>query len=570
MTAQTTDVYSGNLRPESSDEIDLRRYLLVLWRWWREIFAIAIFAGALAGAAILLLNLNKTPEYTASADIVIARLSSNIELDDRVSTLMGTVQTDTNSWRTSLLQLASSSVVANAVLADLKGQLPATLQTPEALVEVIQSDVPLSPDERYASNIIRIRAVTTDAGLSTLIANHWALHLVDYINGLYGEVPESMIESVTAERDQALATYQSAEIEYEEFVANNQIDGLRRQIQAKSTLREQIMVSYTRMVTSVVTTEYNARMALYDTLAKAPIAHAAALVAAQSAGSVQALNELYASHTTAVAQLNQARNMERSLVEGGEAAAKSNVAALQLLKLSVFSALQSDEALPSAISLSSSTQAIEMSLDEQLIDVRALVAVLDASVTQLESDITRRAESTMLGADLTTVGGLDNTLNLPTAIGETSLFTNAYAQLLSPDGILNQLPVELDSTISNAHETLLATLESEIRTLQSTITAQESQQQQLIHRRDLAWTTYDTVGNKLLELSLLRSSANSEVRVGNPAMTPLSPMPRTGLVLPVAAVTVFGFFLAVILALIIDTLGGVPFFARRATSPLIQ
>src|SRR3954447_10613371 len=120
MTAQSTDVYSGDLRPDQSDEIDLRRYVLAILRWWREILAITILVGVLSAVTLIVLNNTSTPIYAASADILIARLASTIELDDRVSTSSGAGQGDPNAWKASMLQLAKGSDVANAVLVELQ------------------------------------------------------------------------------------------------------------------------------------------------------------------------------------------------------------------------------------------------------------------------------------------------------------------------------------------------------------------------------------------------------------------------------------------------------------------
>lgn len=566
MTAQTTDVYSGNLRPDNSDEIDVRRYLLVLVKWWREILVISILTGAIAGVTLTALNNNKTPVYAANADILIARLMSNIELDERVSTSVGSGVSDANGWRASLLQLAKSSVVANAVLAELKGELPASLQTADALVGVIAASVPLSPDERYASNLIRITATTSVPDASAKIANSWARHLVDHINAVYGEVPATTIESVTIERDQALLAYQAAEEEYKDFVANNQIAVLSRQIEEKSTLRSELMLNYTRMVTAVISNEYNARIAYYTTLVTTPLEHATALVEAQSAGNVESLTLLYNLRASAVAQLSHAQNMERSLVDGGEAAAKSNAAALQLLKLAAFATLRGDENIPQGLTLNSQTQEIEMTLEEQLVDVRALATVLEEYVAQVEAEIAQVAESNMVGADLAAVGGLENPVDAATESGSgapNALLAEAFDQLLASGSLLNQLPANGDSTVSDAHEELLSTLEAEIRTLQAAISAERAKERQLTHQRDLAWTTYDAVGNKLQELTLLRSSANTEVRVGNPALVPRSPQPQASPVMTIVALTLLGFLVAIVLALLVESLGGAPFFARR-------
>jgi len=568
MTANTSDVYSGNLRPDNSDEIDIRRYLVAVTKWWREILAISILAGVLGGIAIFLLNHIEKSQYSASADIIIARLATNIQLDDRVSTSNNSGQGDQNGWRASLLQLAKGSDVANAVLDELKHDLPLSLSTTDSLLAGVDVSIPLSPDERYSSNLIRIKATTSDPELSEKITNSWARHLIDFINGVYGEVPQNMLDSVTQERDASLGNYQKAEKALEDFVANNQIDMLTRQIQEKSVVRDSIMDNYTNMLTAAVSVEYNAQLKLYNTLTEAPVAHAAAVVAAQSEGNIRALQSLYSLRAGAITQRNQARNMQHTLEEGGEAAAKSNVAALQLLKLSTFASLQNAGKLPTTVSLTGMSPNVQMSLDEQLTDVRSLVSVLDAYVTQLDGNIKQLAGSNMIGADLAVIGAVADggALTATAATTATQPLADPYAHLFTPQGLLSQTPVDINKVLDNTHETVLANLETEIRTLQAQIAAERAKQQELTHARDLAWTTFDTVGNKLQELQLLRSSANSEVRLGNPALIPLLPEPKMGLALPVAAITLFAFFLAVVLALIADSLGSVPFFTRRPAS----
>jgi uncharacterized protein involved in exopolysaccharide biosynthesis len=514
------------------------------------------------------MNNQRTPVYTASADILIARLSSNIELDDRVSTSSASMQTDQNGWRTSLLQLASSSVVANVVLEELEEDLPALYRSPDALIAMIAATNPLSEDERFASNLIRISATSEDPEVAALVANSWARHLIDYINGLYGEVPESMIESVRAERDQALLDYQAAEKAYEEFVASSQIAVLTRQIQEKTLLRDAILANYSTLLTAVVNTEYTASVNLYTTLANASVEHASAVIAAQSAGTMKSLDRLYTLHASAIAQLNQARIMERSLVDGGEAAAKSNNAALRLLKLSSFAALYGDDLSSANLPYAELSPAVEMTLEEQLTDVRALASVLEGHIAELKDEIEELSTSGMIGANLEAVADLGNEGSLPAGSAESTSAADAeaaYSELLGPDGILNlsNAPEALRAAAGDSHEAMLTTLEAEIRELQAVMSGEEARQRELTHQRDLAWTTYETVGNKLQELSLLRSSANSEVRLGNPALVPVAPLPRGSSMLLVAAITLFVFFLAVILALLVDTLGGEPFLARR-------
>lgn len=571
MTAQTPDVYSGNLPTDDTDEIDLRRYLLVLARWWREILIISLFAGVIAGTIIFFVNNSRTPMYAATSDLIIARLVSNIELDERISTTNAAAQSDAGGWRTSLLQLVQNSVVANEVIEELGDKLPPELRNIDAILGVISAEIPISEDGKNFSNLIRITAITDNPEISAQIATSWAGHLVFYINGLYGEVPQTMLESVSLEREQSLLRYQAAEKAYEEFVANNKIDELSRQLDEKSTLRSELMVNFTRMVTAVVSTDYNARLDLYHVLANANTEHAKAVVTAQLDGNVELLNQLYGLRGSAIAQLNQARNMERSLVDGGGAAAKSNISALQLLKLTVFASVQATDSVPANLSISSIEQPIDMNLDEQLADVRALITVLEEYLNSLDADITALAEAKVTIPALSTLtesqaalDAQDEQIEIAAATTDTDT-ASAYAHLLMLNDTFEQLPPEIQATLDDTHETVVTKLESEIRTLRAAMTAEEARQQQLIHQRDLAWTTYEAVGNKLQELNLLRSSANSEVRMGNPAVVPREPRSEWSPVLLVVALTVAGFFIAILVALLVDSVGGGPFFARRPT-----
>ncbi|MCS6827027.1 MAG: Wzz/FepE/Etk N-terminal domain-containing protein [Caldilinea sp.] len=67
---------------DDEDEIDLRQYLeaLIAWRW--EIVAPPIAAALLAMGGVLALRLMQPPVYKATATVVIARTSSNINFDD--------------------------------------------------------------------------------------------------------------------------------------------------------------------------------------------------------------------------------------------------------------------------------------------------------------------------------------------------------------------------------------------------------------------------------------------------------------------------------------------------------
>lgn len=568
MTANTTDMYPDDVRSTVDDELDLSVYFFILLKWWKEIVIVAILAGGIAFAGVTYINRTSTPIYSANADILIMRMLTSFDLDERVRTSFAD-RPDLNSWRASLSQLSDSLVVAEAVVAELGDTLPPELRSPEHLVGLVSASVPLSADERYASNIIRLTVETDSAALSSVIANSWAKHYVDYVNGLYGEVPEAMIDGVASEHESANLAYQEAENAYQAFLANNQIDVLTRQSNENAAVRGELMVNYTRMLSSVISLEYNAHLDLYNKALTGPSEQAIALITSQVRGNVSSLDALYSLRTTAMSQLYQARNMERVLLDGGEASAKTNVAALQLLKLYSLSALQGYGSLPSSISLDGLSTGVTMTLDEQLSDVRALIAVLQTYVEQLNSEIQQLSSSAMIGDELGIAGGSPTALTSPVLSPDLASSTpisnvvDAFMQLVDDGGMLYHTAIDIDAATEDEYELLLGKLEANYRSLQAQLAAERSAERQLLHNRDMAWTTYETMGSKLQELRLLRAAANSEVRLGNIAMVPVSPQPRMSATIPTTFATLIGFVVAVILVLIVNSLGVSPILSRR-------
>ncbi|MCO5214525.1 MAG: hypothetical protein M9936_32925, partial [Caldilinea sp.] len=80
----------------------------------------------------------------------------------------------------------------------------------------------------------------------------------------------------------------------------------------------------------------------------------------------------------------------------------------------------------------------------------------------------------------------------------------------------------------------LAQLESRLQALQSQLEAENARNQQFIQQRDLSWDTFKALSTKQAELVLERAAANSEVRMGTPAVAPDRPIPGVSLLLSVA------------------------------------
>ena len=110
----------------------------------------------------------------------------------------------------------------------------------------------------------------------------------------------------------------------------------------------------------------------------------------------------------------------------------------------------------------------------------------------------------------------------------------------------------------------LAQLESRLQTLQSQLEGENARNQQFVQQRDLTWDTFKALSTKQAELVLERAAANSEVRMGTPAVAPDRPVPGVSLTLSVALAGVVGLLLAIFLAFLLEYLGKKPLFTRSA------
>ncbi|MEA3396513.1 MAG: GNVR domain-containing protein, partial [Chloroflexota bacterium] len=81
-------------------------------------------------------------------------------------------------------------------------------------------------------------------------------------------------------------------------------------------------------------------------------------------------------------------------------------------------------------------------------------------------------------------------------------------------------PIELQETSGNVVEEQTQALTEELAALQAQLEAQQAQQAQLTTSRDVAWTTYKSLTNKLLELQVEGTVSTSEARVAFEALPP--------------------------------------------------
>ena len=342
-----------------------------------------------------------------------------------------------------------------------------------------------------------------------------------------GKSPPETIEAVAAEQTRAKTQFDQAQQALQAFIGESNVASLQREIEGLS---------------AVLAARQEANAARLTAVAGASDATATGLINAGNEGRIHHFAQLYGRRNAALAQLDQATQLAAQLELGGDAAAASTAQALQLLKNHVF-APNGDTALPTVVALPLETAGTTVDTAALLQDAHALVTVLTAYVAELNAALDGYVVEQAAGT------GMPVSLAAQAAMTGTTAATGVAA-----------IPGYDAFVTSQAN---LMELDAQIRTMRGQLEAEMARERELTQQRDLAWTAYDALSNKLVELNMARTAANSEVRLGSTAVMPSKPVAPPSLKLPIAAATAAAFFGAILLAFAVNLLGGKPFLARR-------
>ncbi|PJF45568.1 MAG: hypothetical protein CUN48_18220, partial [Candidatus Thermofonsia Clade 3 bacterium] len=126
----------------ADDEIDLRKYIDVLIKRWREIVFFTLLVVAASVLGVLAYRLLQPPVYEARASVAIVRTQTEANFDDRFTTSSGAPSAgDVNSRRSALLGLVYSGSIAERVVADLHDQLNERQRDPAYLLRRINAEL---------------------------------------------------------------------------------------------------------------------------------------------------------------------------------------------------------------------------------------------------------------------------------------------------------------------------------------------------------------------------------------------------------------------------------------------
>ena len=455
----------------AEDEIDLRRYLDLILGWHREIAVITIGAMVLAALIILSLRYLLPATYRSSAAVTIVRTVSDVSFDERFRTTADETTTDATgaaARRSALLGLAMSGAVATDVIDELHDQLSVKERNPADLLDQISAESGPAIGTRVDSDLVRITARSDTPEKAAAIANAWARAYVRQVNTVYGQVPDEVLASIQTELAKAAATYQKSQANLEANIARNRAEELTRQV----------------------------------TVMKQRLDQEATLVQAELPNWQQA-NEA----------LNAARALRTQVEKGGEAAARSNMVALQTMKLMVYGN-------PPATLQLELRDIPEVDQQAMLADIDGLILSLEERLKDLESEVAERTDNLQASA----------------TPGQSAATSSTFA-----------------------------TLYEQIRQLNAQVEAENAKQMQLAQQRDLDWESYKALSSKVAELNLTRAAASSEVRFAATAVPPREPVDQISLVLGIGIAGLVGLVAAFVFAFANHLMGHTPFLFRAKT-----
>jgi len=463
MTVQTPERVQAQDAWAAEDEIDLRQYLDTLIRWWREIVAITLAFVVLTAVAIIIMRLILPAQYEASADVAIVRTVSDVNFDERFRTNAEELGVDTASLsarRSALLGLVATGAIAQEVITELGDTLSEKEQNPAALLEMVETELASVDGTIGASDLIRIKITANDSEKAAEIANAWARIYVRTVNTIYGQVPDEVLNSIETELTTAEQQYLASQSKLETLISTNRIDELSSLVTVlQQRINQEVSLQQAYLLQWQQTQE----------------------------------------------QLNTVRALRTQVEQGGDGAARSNMAALQILKISVYG----------------------RSPMELQVEVRDLPDVNQAAMLADLEGLTQSLEQRLVDLDA------------QIAAGRTVLGSEEAA---APE---------------------ITTVLAELRTSKAQLETETAKQLQLTQQRDLHWGTYKTLSSKVAELNLTRAAASSEVRFGAPAVAPVDAVESISSVLAVVASGIVGLMLAIFYAFLAHYLGKTPFLVSR-------
>ena len=460
------------------EEVALGTYVFVLLAWWREIVIGTALCAVGVGVLIMAMQ-NLWPKYEASADVAIIRTTTNISIDDKLTTGSSTLLSRRHEMvarRAALVGLVHNGDVAQAVVERLSGRIDEREAKAAILLNRIGAKLITvgALARQNSSDLIRITASADSPEKAAAIANAWGEEYVNHANLLYEQVSSGLIASVNDELELTKIAYSEAQKKLETFISASRVDELSRQISAKQAVVNQW------------------GMALEETL-----------------------KQSYTLRRKLQWLLDAAHDLRRQVERAGDEGVASNSLALLALKTEAYASLAQ---LPGTLEIKyDSVDVTHANATDQGADVDALILTMQDRLAQLTPLIIYWSAK---------LAGRHSPDELILSRGDRTIArmraTGADMSSLPPSES-SRLPASQDQSNSTEERLVLLIIElkKEIRQIKAEKELSNAMLLDLTKERDILRSALHTLQNESVELTLKKAALASEVRLASRAVTPV-------------------------------------------------
>jgi len=203
-------------------EVDLRKYIRVLVRFWYWVVGLAAVAALVTFLAGVLLP----KMYQAKAILIVQRVRTQASFISAIRTQEEdwTRRADLETYLESLTALVDSAAVANQAAEQLASEFGEAAPTASTLKEMITV--------KNDSGLIAVTARTGSPEWAARAANAWAKQAAIHVNAAYGQpIEEDQLVVIRERLDVAEADYLESQSLLEAFLAESRIPELSAEIE---------------------------------------------------------------------------------------------------------------------------------------------------------------------------------------------------------------------------------------------------------------------------------------------------------------------------------------------------
>jgi uncharacterized protein involved in exopolysaccharide biosynthesis len=508
----------SNQVPYAEVEFNPRPYIEALVRHWWLIVGLAV-----AAAVVAFLASSRGPEqYTAEANVSLLNIHSEVVFDPQFKTVsLDDSWANRDGQREGALQaLAGSKSLLNEVFVEVSPQLAPEDRYFGAFLGAVDAEVVGD----LPSDLLRLRVTWDDPEVAALIANAWAERFVTVANQSYMSTSSGTPDEASAVAGGAFEEYQVAQAVLEAFIADNDLDQVRRDLGELDALIEELQAQKTDVLRLANSTRVSSASRLATTTREAMLEQIDVSVRSQVEDRARQLDDWYARKAALEQQQTRLEDLAVQLGGGSipAAAASGDALALMFTRAGLFGASDPPDLLLD-IDL---TQLGESGQDLTSAEVQALLRIVEDGLAEAEVEIERLTDELFLGTDL------DIPVSMPEDHG---LFQWVNAQVESALNAEVTLEIGSAGLETQPLSQSLTRLSDRRQALRAQLESLEAEERELTLARDTAWELYKTLDNKAREVATQFATGAPQTRLAVRAAAPLVPDPPGGKRLPLVA-----------------------------------